>query len=368
MANRLRNFFTGTPTNVAGHDIASVAWDTAAVSALLAARGRTASAAVAAIYRARVATVDTIGSLPIIHGGGEPLPAPSASQTWRDVVRETVRSMLDGPEGYWRLYDNGDIQPLDPSPMVVMWSTQNPLTRRRVYTYDGVRLTSPILRVFALDRGPGDLQGLGPMQSDRIVGLLAEQQYSQQFFENSGNPTGVLNVPFGADAVDAEALKAQWDAARNVRTPAVLTGGITWESKAFSPNDSQWVETHHAGIGDVALLFGMPGELLEYAVGGSNLTYTNLGTLHERWYTDTLYPSFAAPIEAALQDLYSDPTIRFDAERFTLADLGTRSLAAYQLVTAGYDPAAVADTVGFPPIAHTGVLPVTVQKEGVADA
>jgi hypothetical protein len=77
--------------------------------------------------------------------------------------------------------------------------------------------------------------------------------------------------------------------------------------------------------GEAAVLFGMPGKLLEYAEQGSSLTYQNVGDLMTEFVRTTLAPSYLVPIEAALTDfLVRRRTVRFDLSELQRADPKTR--------------------------------------------
>lgn len=320
---------------------------------------RNRSASVAAIYRARSLTTDVLASMPL-RIGSVPLEPLNPRQTVREFVTETVRSMIDKGDAYLRITQDRNLHVLKPSSMDVTWSQDG---ETRVYTYRNVRQFPSSLMVLALDRGPEDLTGFGPMQSERIAGLIAEQAYSQTYFENSSNPTGLITSPHRLDKATAEKLQAQWiEQQAQARRPAVLSGGLSWEATAASPQETDWVKTHVAGVGDAGLLFGVPGTILGYNTPGSSLTYESLADVHEQWWREVLYPSYAKPIEDALSEIKAAP-VRFDPEEFFLASLGTRAQATRTLVDAGYDPAAAADVAGLPPMAHTGAAPTTVQKE-----
>lgn len=364
----MRKIFLLPPADLSEH-AASSAWDNAAVLAMGSELSSDA-AYVAAVYRARLATANALASVPVKRAGKLPVGSVNVSQTMSEFVRETVLSMLDHGDAYWRLRGGAgprdvSIGLLQPEYVTVKWTA--PGSTVREYWHSTTRLYPANLRVLSLGRGVSDLTGRGPMQSPRIAGLIAEQKYSQEYFQNSGNPTGILTYPMGADAPTAEELRGAWLEARDARAPAVLAGGLEWRSTGFSPSESEWVETHRAGIGDAANLFGMPPSILGYSMPGSSLTYTNLATLHEQWWRETLYPDFGRQIEEHLSLILGE-LVRFDPEEFYLADLGTRAQATRTLVDAGYAPDDAADVAGLPPMRHTGATPTTVHEEEPADA
>ncbi len=320
---------------------------------------------VAAIFRARQMTADTLGSLPVRAEGNGLVPAPNAEQDSAQFVTESVLSLQDHGEAYWQVDPtNGDMFVLDPNGMDVVWNSAN---TERLYEYNGRRLRTrgavPNLVVLSLNRGAGDTTGVGPMGSDRIRGLIAEQVYSQSFFENQAQPTGILAHPGVLDAKESKALYDQWTEGQSSRTTGILTGGMTYNALSFSPQDSEFVETHLIGVGDVATLFGVPSSLLNYNQPGSSITYASSGSIWESYWRQTLAPTYGRRIERAWSQVLG-AQVKFDPEELFLATLRERGEVAVQLVGAGYDPADSLDITGLPPMKHTGVVADVANVQG----
>ena len=317
---------------------------------------------VAAVFRARQMNADTLASLPL-RAGDTLVPAPNGRQDVQEFTAETILSMEDTGEAYWRIRDS-DMEVLWPTDMRVAWNADR---TRRLYRYrnDQILRTdglSPNLIVISMNRASDELTGVGPMESSRIEGLIAEQLYSQEFFQANGNPTGILSTPGVLTKDEAATLKKQWVAARTTRSPAVLSGGMEWASTSFNPTDSEWTDTHMVGIGDVATLFGIPSVLLNYNQPGSSLTYKAIDDVYEGYWRETLSPTYARRIEAAWSGVIGN-TVKFDPQELFIASLKERADAVGVLVRGGYDPAGSLEISGLPAIGHTGVLPVTVQQE-----
>lgn len=324
---------------------------------------------VPAIYRARTMTAGVLASLPIVdRDTGEPIGSPNVETSRREIVTETVLAMLDGPEAYWWLRGTGP-EVIPTRFMNVEW---NETQTRRVYRLNlpgrgelRMRPSGAVQRnlaVLPLDRGAEDLTGTGPMQSRRIEGLIAEQAYSQDFFENHARPGGKLTIPGRGTAQQAAQMLADWEAAQIGRKTAAMFGGIEYEADSFSPSDSDWVNTHLTGILDVAQLFFMPSSLLGYNAPGSSVTYENVGNVYEGWWRQGLGPMFGEPIAETLSEI-TGRALTFDPEQLFLADLETRVDSAAKLVQAGYDPADALDKVGLPEMRHSGLIPTTLYQE-----
>ena len=64
--------------------------------------------------------------------------------------------------------------------------------------------------------------------------------------------------------------------------------------------------------------------------------------------------------DSTLRPLTHIATSELDKRGMTFDDAAK---AAFLLVRAGYEPAAVNEVLGLPPIAHTGLVPVTIQVD-----
>jgi len=306
---------------------------------------------------------DVVASLPI-RVGDSLVPAPSQLQSARGFVESTVLSLVDYGDAYWFVSSSGDIRVLPYDEVNVSWNTDR---TKRIYSYRQQTLrtrgTNPPLVVLSINRGVIDLVGFGPMRSERIKGLVAEQKWSQEFFVNGTEPTGMLTAPGTYTKEEAELIMAQWNT-KTGRTPRFLSGGIEYETTSFSATDSDWVDTHVIGINDVATLFGIPSNLLNTSPTGqaSSLTYANVNSVYEGWYRASLYPTYIKRISEAWSGVIAQQVV-FDPEDLFLASLQERTFAAATLVNAGFDPTDSVDVVGLPPIGHTGKVPTTVQQE-----
>ncbi len=312
---------------------------------------------VAAVYRARQLNADIPASLPIKANG---IIIPDTQER----VAEIILSLQDHGDAYiafsrddWTILRNDQVR--------VTWDN-NQRTRRYANTRGveyRIRGVAQNLYVISINRGPQDLTGVGWLESDRIRGLIAEQKWSQEYFENNGAPTGLVEAPSKLTPDEAKALKQQWvDRSDGVRTPAVLSGGMTWRSTSFDANSSQWVEGHLVGIGDVAAMSGVDPTFLAYSPGGSSVTYSSRADFWRLYWAQTLHPTYVTRIEQALERVIGG-TVQFDPEQLLVASLGERVRSAAELVRTGFDPEDSLDVVGLPPIPHTGFLPVTVQPQ-----
>jgi hypothetical protein len=78
-------------------------------------------------------------------------------------------------------------------------------------------------------------------------------------------------------------------------------------------------------------MFSIPGDLLEFAAGGSSLTYQNLAEIMTNFLKTCLIPNYLEPVEQTLSDLLTSTTVaRFAVDAVNRADIKTR-FEVYQL-------------------------------------
>jgi len=312
---------------------------------------RDAALGVSSILRARQINADTLSSLPL-KAGGSLVPAPNASQDVRSLVAETVLSLQDHGDAYWRVTANGfSVLPFER--MTVTWSDSGSIARRRIYKFGHqVMRTTGLTRnllVLSMNRGVNDLRGFGWLMSGRVAGVIAIDKYNQEYFQNNAMPAGIMSVPSEPTEDEAKLLKAQIRASQEARSLMIKPKTWDYEMLSFTPNDSEWVESHIVSIGDIATLSGVPSFLLNHVPKGSSTTYDNVEQILVRLWRETLAPTYARRIEAAWTDV-TGIGVRFDPEELFLASVLNRANAAAALAGAGYDGAGVADAVGLPSI------------------
>jgi hypothetical protein len=85
------------------------------------------------------------------------------------------------------------------------------------------------------------------------------------------------------------------------------------------------LDSREQNKGTSAVMWGIPGDLLEYGRPGSSLTYTNVPELFRRFVKAPLIPDYLEPIEQHMSDLLTRSTVaRFNVKGFDRADPKTR--------------------------------------------
>jgi HK97 family phage portal protein len=238
-----------------------------------------------------------------------------------------VRSMLETGDGFAFLFDHDPESGRPRAARVIPsdevsseWDDARFLPRHKWRGRD-MTLGVDLLHV-PLSPRAGELRGRSPLVECRraLLAIEAAELYAAGWFEGSGIPSGILTSPTELTDTEADALLASWLESHTgpVPTPAVLSGGLSWQSTAADPERSQLTDVRDYGVATVARLLGIPAPLLLVNLHSSSLTYQNAGAVVEQLVKSTVAPMYLAPIEAAWSDLVP----RGSSARFDLGELG----------------------------------------------
>lgn len=157
------------------------------------------------------------------------------------------------------------IMPIHPDKVM---AKRNWKTGEREYRLDGKLIpTVDILHIPAL-LTPGSFVGLNPIEYMRgAFGLAAAtERFGGQYFANSANPSGVIEVESDLTETETLEMARAWKAAHQglgqANLPAVLTGGATWKTIGISPDDAQFLATRAFQAQTIASFFRVPEHLM----------------------------------------------------------------------------------------------------------
>lgn len=114
------------------------------------------------------------------------------------------------------------------------------------------------------------------------------QQNSAKFFENMSRPSGQLTAPGTIQDVTAGRLKAEFEAnfsGGNIGRLFVGGDGLKYEAFGIPPIEAQMIEQLSWTVQDVARCFHVP---LHKIGAGQNVTFSNVATLNQDYYSQTL--------------------------------------------------------------------------------
>jgi len=146
------------------------------------------------------------------------------------------------------------------------------------------------------------MHGIGPLEvgAPRLVAASVLAQYGFQVAANGGVLSSILTHPDELTAEQAAALQAQWIAARtaNLGAPAVLSGGVTWQSVQLDPEQMALVDLSRWNESRIAVLLGVPPTLVGLPSGGDPMTYKNVTMLFDYHWRAGLRPKASAVMGA----------------------------------------------------------------------
>ncbi len=351
--------------------------------------------ALSAVFAATRLLSDTISTLPLDvfykRQGSEQVfrPLPQWIINMNPVLRNNevlgqvmMSLLLDGNAYLATLRDNTgnilEVTPLDPSDITPRLEDDE---GRKVLTFRSAKLGDETFtsRDIAHFRGlmkPGDIVGVSPIQAAReTIGLgLGAQKYGAAFFGNGGLPGSLVEVPGQLSEEGVHALKSAWNdvhrGAGNSHRLAVLTEGAKFSKVSLNPEDSQFLETKMASVGDVARLYGIPPHLLADTVKS-----TSWGSgLHEQNMAFSMYTlrPYITRLEAGVTSMLRSQGISVAYAKFDLASMSRGTNERWDSYQAGimngiYSINEVRSLEGLPPIADgdTHYVPLNLAPVGV---
>ena len=92
---------------------------------------------------------------------------------------------------------------------------------------------------------------------------VSADRYGLRWFRDSADPSGILSTEADMTPAQVKQNQLQWAAHhQNSRFPAVLGGGMKWQSISITPNESQFLETRQFQRSEIAMLFGVPPHMI----------------------------------------------------------------------------------------------------------
>jgi HK97 family phage portal protein len=261
----------------------------------------------------------------------------------RDFFRDTAYNMATRGEAWWwiaaRDFDDAPLSILNVPPAEIVVEEDRDDLRYPIIRWRDKVMPYKDMRQITLMREPGELRGYGPLQvCGAAVSIAVEsQEWAANFFAAGGYPnlwikaagdlSGNEDDPEDEDGATSEIkrLKNEW-ISTSPNTPKVTDESIM-DIKQFDPNPqgAQMLEARDHQNGDAARMFGIPGSLLDYRAGGSNLTYQNLEQEMTKFLRTCILPNYGEPIEQTMSDLLTRSTVaRFKAGSVNRADVKTR--------------------------------------------
>jgi HK97 family phage portal protein len=305
---------------------------------------------VPAVYRARQFLADTVASLHLDQRAGDIttnvtpplLSEPDPSMTYHEFMSLSMLSLIDhGNLYYWikgrdEFGNAKSLYVLDPREVSVNWD------RRRLYRLYSWRDQNMVpdedILHIAINRGPGDLKGRGPIEAalaTTIQAAKAEEAVARDLAEDNFTPSLVIKTPEVKTEGEAKRVLDVWTAGREQggrKRPSVMNSNSELEQITFKPIDAQWIEGRNFTVQQIGRLFGIHGFFL-LVESGSSLTYSTTESLFRLLLTATLRPTYLERIEQAFSRLLpSGRVARFNTDEILQADIVSRYQAHHTAV------------------------------------
>lgn len=236
---------------------------------------------VGTVYTAVAILSDSVSTLPLetfrtSQGVLKPTdPHPLIENPWPegillDWLTQVMFSLALRGNFFGRIVDRDSdgiptmIQPIHPDQVL---ARRDSTGRRRYWLQGQPCPTEDVLHIPAI-LPPGAFIGLNPVEYMRSSwGLAAAaERYGGQFFANSANPSGVIEVPEDLSEDETLELMRAWSMAHQgigrAQYPAVLTGGAKWNQISISPDDAQFLQTRDFQRNEIAGFFRIPAHLM----------------------------------------------------------------------------------------------------------
>jgi HK97 family phage portal protein len=250
----------------------------------------------------------------------------------RLFFRDSAMHMAQyGEEWWWVAARDVDDQPMSvisvpPTEVLCEPNPNDP--RYPIITWRGVKMPNRDMRQLTLLTDPANpLRGWGPLQAcGAAISVAVEaQEWAANFFGEGGLPSIVLRSSINLTEDEAEKLRQQWVGRPN-NVPRVVDPTIEEVKEfGFSPQAAQLTDARTFQNGEMAVMFGIPGSLLDHATQGVSITYQNVGQEFDKFVRSCLWPNYLEAIEQEMSDLLARRQVaRFNVDALLRADVGTR--------------------------------------------
>ena len=172
---------------------------------------------------------------------------------------------------------------------------------------------------------PGHDLGVGPLEAYKngINTTIALGNFNSRTLANRGIPTGILRLKTELNEEQASALKDRWNEVVSDGGIAVIDRDTEFDALSLSASDIEFIASTKMSDLQIARIFGIPAAFLDLEVGGTSLTYQNLGMLNRQFLQNTLI-SYVVEIEDALSSCLPRGThVKFDVSALLRADEAT---------------------------------------------
>lgn len=196
-------------------------------------------------------------------------------------------------------------------------------------------------------------RGIGPLQlcGAALSAAVEAENWAASFYSEGGYPSIVMRTMTGfEDEQDAILFKEKWKS-NPPNTPQVVQGMDDIQNFPVDEAGSNMLNARALSFGQAALMFGLPGSMVEYVQSGASLTYQNVGQRFDDFVKGCLWPNYLEGTEQTMTDLLPRAWVaEFETDRFTRPDPKTRAeIHALNITSGVYDVAYARKVEGIDP-------------------
>lgn len=306
------------------------------------------------------------------------LNKPNPFMTTQLFIEITQQHIDLAGESFWAVVSEYGIPyelwPLRPDRMTIVCDAEEYLTGYVYTTPDGRKIPMETDQIIHLKmpspvdiyRGASPVSAILPdLESSRL-----SSEWNRNFFKNSAVPGGVIQVEGRLSDEDFYEMMLRWreqhKGVANAHRAAVLDNGGKWIPTSMTMRDMQFAELREVSSHVIREAFGFP----KFKLGDVTDVNRANADASERMYARSLLKPRLERIKQALNTqllpLFGSTGmgIEFDYdspepedEEMEMQERLNKAQAAKTLVDAGYDPEAVLEVVGLPPMEHKGITP-----------
>lgn len=225
-------------------------------------------------------------------------------------------------------------------------------------------------------------RGLGPVQSilTDIDSVKYSAEWNRNFFLNSAEPGGVIEVPEEMDDGQYDRLRDQWEASHKgvgkAHRVAILEAGAKWSGTSISQKDMQFVELRGIGRDVILEAFGFPKSVLGIVEDVNRANAEASEYLFSKWLIEDrldrwrdwlnfdILPMYGNTGKGLEWD-YESPVPENSEQRNAAVVANANALVA--MTSAGYDATQTLEYLGMPAISFTKPEPKPIAVPGQGD-
>jgi len=209
-------------------------------------------------------------------------------------------------------------------------------------------------------------RGLGPVQAAMvdIDSARYSAEWNRNFFVNSAEPGGIIEVPDRLDDEAFEELTSRWreqhQGVAQAHRVAVLEQG-TWKDRSMSQKDMQFVELRGLSREVLREAFGIHGHMIGNSQDVNKANAEAGETSFARWLVKPRCERFKQALNHRLLPMFGATDLEFDHDRVVPEDREaddrertSKTGAAKTLIDAGFDPAETLAALELPEISFRG--------------